>query len=99
MPDAVPGIAETVAGPRVTLYSAPGCHLCEAARAGLERLAGRLEFELIEVDIHSDDTLARRWLLEIPVIEVDGEVATQAPIDLDRARRAIEAAAKAGWRR
>jgi len=84
--------------PRVTLYSAPGCHLCEAARAGLERLITRLDFELVEVDIHSDATLERRWLFEIPVIEVDGAVVAQAPVDLDAVRRAVEAAAKAGRR-
>jgi hypothetical protein len=73
----------------VVLYGAPGCHLCEQARAGLERLRAALEFTLSEVDIHSDPALARRWLLEIPVIEVDGRVVTQAPVDLEAVRRAL----------
>lgn len=74
----------------VVLYGAPGCHLCEEARRGLERLALRTPFTLREVDIHSDPALERRWLFEIPVIEVDGRVVTQAPVDLDAVRRALE---------
>lgn len=74
----------------VVLYSAPGCHLCEEARRGLKRLAARIPFALREVDIHSDAVLERRWLFEIPVIEVDGGVVTQAPVDLDAVRRALE---------
>ena len=75
----------------VVLFGAPGCHLCEAARDGLERLAVRTPFALREVDIHSDPDLERRWLFEIPVIEVDGRVVTQAPVDLEAVRRVIEA--------
>jgi glutaredoxin len=75
--------------PSVVLYGAPGCHLCEQARAGLEALQARFDFELQEVDIHSDEELARRWLYEIPVITVDGEVATQAPVDLALVQRAM----------
>ena len=73
----------------VTLYGAPGCHLCEEARAGLERLRAKHAFDLREVDIHSDADLAKRWLLEIPVIEVDGVVVTQAPLDLRAVERAL----------
>lgn len=76
---------------QVVLYGAPGCHLCEEARRALQRLATRIPFMLREVDIHSDRELERRWLFEIPVIEVDGRVATQAPVDLEALRRALEA--------
>ena len=85
--------ADATGGPvtrEVVLYGAPGCHLCEAARAGLLRLAERGAFTLREVDIHSDPHLERRWLFEIPVIEVNGRVVTQAPVDLDAVRRAID---------
>jgi predicted thioredoxin/glutaredoxin len=75
---------------RVVLYGAPGCHLCEEARLGLQRLAIRTPFVFREVDIHSDPDLAHRWVFEIPVIEVDGAVVTQAPVDLEAVRRALE---------
>lgn len=73
----------------VTLYGSAGCHLCEEARAGLERLRAKRSFDLREVDIRSDAELVKRWLYEIPVIEVDGVVVTQAPVDLRAVERAL----------
>jgi glutaredoxin len=57
----------------VTLYTRPGCHLCDDARAALQRLRARLPFTLQEVDITTDDALHRRYLERIPVIALDGE--------------------------
>ena len=74
---------------RVVLYGRPGCHLCDEARAELERLRARLPFDLREVSIEGDAQLERRFTLEIPVIEVDGVVVTLAPVDLDAVRRAV----------
>ena len=57
----------------VTLYSRPGCHLCDEARQGLEKLLGEgARFELREVDIEGDDSLHREMLELIPVVEVNG---------------------------
>lgn len=57
----------------VTLYGRPGCHLCDEARAVLQRLRARFGFALEEVDITTDDALHRRYLERIPVIALDGE--------------------------
>jgi glutaredoxin len=57
----------------VTLYTRPGCHLCEDARAALERVRERAPFALVEVDIERDDALHRAYLERIPVVAVDGE--------------------------
>jgi glutathione S-transferase len=57
----------------VTLYSQPGCHLCDDARVVLERVRARIPFELHERDINEDDALQRSHLERIPVIELDGE--------------------------
>lgn len=73
----------------VVLYSRPGCHLCDDARRALETLQGELAFELREVDIESDRGLERRFMLEIPVIEVDGEVVAQAPVDFGVVRAVL----------
>lgn len=73
----------------VVLYSGPGCGLCEAARHALEQLSSTYAFRLREIDIHSDPALERRWLIAIPVIEVDGNVVTQAPVDLDAVVNAL----------
>jgi hypothetical protein len=67
----------------VVLYGAPGCHLCEDAAASLEAMHGRHRFTLRKVDIHADAEMERRFLIEIPVVEIDGVIVTQAPIDLE----------------
>ena len=54
--------------PTLTLYSRPGCHLCDEARAALERVRARAPFALREVNIESDDALLRRYLERIPVV-------------------------------
>ena len=56
----------------VTLYGREGCHLCDDARAVLLDVRERAPFELVEVDIESDDGLHRRYLERIPVVALDG---------------------------
>ena len=58
--------------PQVTLYSKPGCHLCDDARAYLDDLASTTEFHLDEIDIRRDPDLFERYRYRIPVITVDG---------------------------
>ncbi|MEH3054132.1 MAG: glutaredoxin family protein [Patulibacter minatonensis] len=61
----------------VTVYSRPGCHLCEEALAELAPILAETGAELREVDIEGDDALHRAHLERIPVILVDGvEVCT-----------------------
>jgi glutaredoxin len=51
----------------VTLYGTSACHLCEAALAVLEPLAGN-GVQVHEVDIISDAELMARYQLRIPVL-------------------------------
>jgi glutaredoxin len=70
--------------PLVRLYARPDCHLCDEARAGLERLRGDgLDFELEEVDIETDDGLHARFLERIPVVELDGEIVSELFLDVN----------------
>jgi glutaredoxin len=57
----------------VTLYGRPGCHLCDDARAALQRVRRTHPFHLEEVDIEADDAMFKRYLERIPVVAVDGE--------------------------
>jgi glutaredoxin len=67
---------------QVLVYSRPGCHLCEEALAAIVGLHGDgYRFELLEVDIDSDELLLRRYLERIPVVEVDGEVVSELRLD------------------
>jgi glutaredoxin len=66
----------------VVVYSRPGCHLCEQAIEALLALHGEgYRFALHEIDIESDDLLLRRHLERIPVIEIDGIVASELIFD------------------
>lgn len=53
----------------LVLYGRPGCHLCDEARAVLQRVGHPFE----EIDIERDDALLRRYLERIPVVVLDGE--------------------------
>jgi glutaredoxin len=55
--------------PRLVLYGRPGCHLCDDARAVLERIGE----PFAEIDITADDRLHAAYLERIPVIALDGD--------------------------
>jgi glutaredoxin len=75
----------------VTVYSRPGCHLCEQALAEIVALHGEgYRFELVEVDIESDDLLLRRMLERIPVVEVDGAVVSDLSLDATALRARLD---------
>jgi glutaredoxin len=73
----------------VTLYSRPGCHLCEEARATLDRLRATTPFAVDEIDIEGDDVLHARYLTRIPVIALDGEELFDYTIDEEALIRRI----------
>ena len=58
---------------RITLYTKPGCHLCEHAKGVLARCRDRVNFNLEEVDISQNPELTGRYGNDIPVILLDGE--------------------------
>ncbi len=77
--------------PRVTLYTKPGCHLCDDARAVVEQVCAELGEAYVEVDVRSDPELLRRYAEEIPVTLVDGTQHDFWRVDPDRLRRALSA--------
>ena len=78
-----------MSGPVVTLYSRPGCHLCDGARDALERVRLRAPFVLEEVDITADDALHRRYLERIPVVSLGGEELFDFFVDEDALLRRL----------
>ena len=73
----------------VTLYGRPGCHLCDDARAALERVRATRPFSLEEVDIETDDALFKRYLERIPVVALDGEELFELFVDEDALGRKL----------
>jgi glutaredoxin len=75
----------------VTVYSRPGCHLCEEAIEEIVAIHGEgREFDLHEVDIESDELLLRRMLEKIPVVEVDGVVVSELSLDATGLRARLD---------
>ena len=63
----------------LTLYSRPGCHLCDEMKAIVHRVARASDAPVTidEIDISTDPALEARYGLEIPVLLVDGKKAAK----------------------
>ena len=53
---------------RLTLYTRPGCHLCDTMKNVVGEVAREEPVTLREVDVTSDPGLERRFGTEIPVL-------------------------------
>ena len=80
------------AGPReVTLYTRPGCHLCEEAKTAVAPLLREFGAVLREVNIENDAVLEERYGRDIPVIFVGARKAAKHRVDVEQLRRQFEA--------
>jgi len=77
--------------PRVTLYTRPGCHLCDDARVLIQSVCAELGEEYVEISIDGDPELRQRFGEEIPVTFVDGRQHDFWRVDPARLRRALSA--------
>jgi glutaredoxin len=75
--------------PRVTLYTRPGCHLCDDARAVVAAVCAEQGESFTEIDIDGDPELTRRYGEEIPVTLVDEVQHDYWRVDADRLRQAL----------
>ncbi|RYE75283.1 MAG: glutaredoxin family protein [Myxococcales bacterium] len=76
---------------RVTLFSRPGCHLCDDARAIIEQVCAEVGTSYAEVDITTDEALFAAYAEQIPVTLVDGERHDFWRVDPQRLRAALTA--------
>lgn len=74
---------------RVTLYTRPGCHLCDDARVVVDRVCADLGESWDEVDITASDDLEDRFGEEVPVTFVDGRQHDFWRVDETRLRAAL----------
>ncbi|WP_255955678.1 glutaredoxin family protein [Streptomyces odontomachi] len=73
----------------VTLIGKPGCHLCDDARAVIEKVCTDLGSSWEEQDILRDEELYRKYWEQIPVVLVDGAQHDFWRVSEDRLRRAL----------
>lgn len=71
------------------LYSRPGCHLCDAARAVVEKVTAELGERYAERDITLDPRDLRDYGDSIPVVVVDGVQVDFWRVSEDRLRAAL----------
>ena len=91
-------MADEAAGPgavhQVTLLSRPGCHLCDEARAIIERVAAELGVPWSEWNISGSDEDLRAYSDMIPVTFVDGVQHDYWRVSEDRLRAALRGPAR-----
>ena len=58
---------------QLIIYTGPNCHLCEQAKALLYPLMSERGLTLMEVDIHTDAELQRKYGIRIPVVLANGQ--------------------------
>ena len=76
---------------RLSLFSRPGCHLCDEMKAVVRWVAATLPVQLDEVDISADPALEALYGTEIPVLVLDGTKVAKFRISEPDLRRALEA--------
>jgi glutaredoxin len=55
---------------QITVYTKPGCHLCDDALHLLDKLTPKYDLQLTEVNILEDMAVYEQYKLLIPVIQV-----------------------------
>src|SRR6202035_2854836 len=79
-----------LAGPRdVTIYSRPGCHLCEEAKAQIAPLLKEFGARLTEINIDEDPQLRSRYDCDVPVIFLGAQKAAKHRVDVVQFRRQL----------
>ncbi len=75
---------------QVTVYSKPGCHLCEEAVRLLQRVQKQHPFELEEVNIQNNPALLAEYGEQIPVVMLNGTFLFEYAVDEARLRQLLK---------
>ena len=79
-----------LAAPRdVTIYSRPGCHLCEEAKAQIAPLLQEFGARLTEINIDEDPELRAHYDYDVPVIFLGARKAAKHRVDPAQFRRQL----------
>lgn len=76
----------------LTIYSRPGCHLCEEMKAVVERVRASIPVAFTVIDISDDAQLEARYGLEIPVLVIDGKKIAKYRVSESALRRILDGA-------
>jgi glutaredoxin len=73
----------------VVLYSRPGCHLCEEAKASIRAAGCDDEYILDEVNIDENPALRESFQHDIPVVFINGVKAFKHRVDAREFKRKL----------
>jgi glutaredoxin len=80
-------------GPReVTLYTRPGCHLCDEAKSAITPLLREFGAVLREVNIDADSVLKERYGWDVPVLFIGQRKAAKYRVNLEQFRKQLQEA-------
>jgi hypothetical protein len=74
---------------RIEMYSRPGCHLCDDAKAVIEPFSRTYPLELTVTDVDSNPALREAYGTEIPIILINGTEVFRHRIDPDALERKL----------
>jgi len=78
-------------GPRdVTLYTRPGCHLCDEAKSAIAPLLREFGATLREVNVDTDPVLKKRYGLDVPVIFIGPKKTAKHRVAAEQFRRQLQ---------
>ncbi|MFC8615929.1 glutaredoxin family protein [Micromonospora purpureochromogenes] len=72
---------------RLTLITRPGCHLCEEAKAALDRVVAVTGDKWVEKDVSGDVEAERDYGDRLPVVLLDGKEHGYWRVEEDRLLR------------
>ena len=75
----------------ITLYTKPGCHLCEAVEQVIERVCRDVPFDFIKRNILDDAGDLKTYGELIPVVLLDGREIARFRITESQLRTALQA--------
>ena len=73
----------------VTLYTRPGCHLCEEAKEKIAPLLRHAGARLREVNIDADAVLRARYDFDVPVVLLGARKIAKHRVDIEQFRRQL----------
>ena len=73
----------------VTIYSRPGCHLCDQMKVVVERVGHSVAIAVEDIDVSTDPALEARYGSDIPVLVVGGTKAAKYRVTEAELRRIL----------
>lgn len=78
----------------MTIYTRPGCHLCDEAKAAIYSSGCDGEFVLEEVNVDDNPPLRERYGYDIPVIFINGVKVFKHRVDPKEFKRKLRRACR-----